>query len=210
MFRRLRPLLVLLIAAVALTGCYLPARFDAEIELDRRGYYKLIFAGYMIDTRLYTGLKDGSIKRGISGEGSEIEEVKKLETDITRDPNAFDFGYIKDGYFKLNWKREGDLLQAKSVTFLRRNEHILGIAYNKETRIVNILGRSLPKEQKDRLVQAGMNSSGELRIITDTRVISHNANEVKDFPARGPRTKVYIYRIPNIYRATPQMQISLR
>jgi len=205
MRRRLRPLLILLVAAVALSGCYLPARFDAEIELDRRGYYKMFFSGYLIDTRLYGALKDGKVQGA-----QEVEEVKKLKADIERDTDASDFGYIKQGYFKMKWQREGDLLQAKSVTFLRRNEHIFGIAYNKETRIVNMLGRSLPKSQKDQIVQAGMNMSGELRVITDTKVISHNADEVKDFPSRGPRTKVYIYRIPNIYRATPQMQISLR
>lgn len=205
MFRRLRPLLILLVAAVALSGCYLPARFDAEIELDRRGYYKVFFSGYLVDTRLYTALKDGKIDGA-----QEVEEVKKLKADIERDSDASEFGYIKQGYFKMKWQREGDLLRAKSVTFLRRNEHIFGIAYNKETRIVNMLGRSLGKSQKDKIVQSGLNTSGELRVITDTKVISHNADEVKDFPARGPRTKIYIYRIPNIYRATPQMQISLR
>lgn len=205
MRRRLRPLLILLVAAVALSGCYLPARFDAEIELDRRGYYKLTFSGYMVDTRLYGALKGGKVQGA-----QEVDEVKKLKSDIERDPDASDFSYIKQGYFKMHWHREGDLLQAKSVTFLRRNEHIFGIAYNKETRIVNMLGRSLGKSQKDQIVQSGLNTSGELRVITDTKVISHNADEVKDFPARGPRTKVYIYRIPNIYRATPQMQISLR
>ena len=159
----------------------------------------------MVDTRLYGALKDGKVQGA-----QEVDEVKKLKSDIERDPDASDFSYIKQGYFKMHWHREGDLLQAKSVTFLRRNEHIFGIAYNKETRIVNMLGRSLGKSQKDQIVQSGLNTSGELRVITDTKVISHNADEVKDFPARGPRTKVYIYRIPNIYRATPQMQISLR
>ncbi|MEQ8227629.1 MAG: hypothetical protein RIA64_06060 [Rhodospirillales bacterium] len=205
MIRRAYPLLFLLIAAVALTGCYLPARFDAEIELDRRGYYKMIFSGYMVDTRLYGKLKSGEVQGA-----QEVEEVKKLKADIERDPDAKEFGYIKQGYFKMQWQREGDLLQAKSVTFLRRNEHIFGIAYNKEKRIINMLGRSLPKSQKDRIVEQGLNMSGELRVITDTKVVSHNADEVKDFTSRGPRTKVYIYRIPNIYRATPQMQISLR
>lgn len=190
---------------MALTGCYLPARFDAEIELDRRGYYKMIFSGYMVDTRLFGKLKSGEVQGA-----QEVDEVKKLKADIERDPDAKEFGYLKQGYFKMQWQREGDLLQAKSVTFLRRNEHIFGIAYNKEKRIINMLGRSLPKSQKDRIVEQGLNMSGELRVITDTKVVSHNADEVKDFISRGPRTKVYIYRIPNIYRATPQMQISLR
>lgn len=205
MFRRLRPLFCLIVTAVTLSGCYLPARFDSEIELDRRGYYKVMFSGYVVDTRLYGELKNGKLSSA-----QEVEEVKKLKTDIERDPDASDFGYIKQGYFKMKWQREGDLLKAKSVTFLRRNEMIFTLAYNKETYLVNLLGRSLSTKQKDQIVQSGLNSSGELRVITDTRVISHNADEVKDFPARGPRTKVYIYRIPNIYRATPQMQISLR
>ena len=205
LIRRTLPLLALAAVAAVLSGCYLPARFDAEIEINRRGYYKMFFSGYMVDTRLYKDLKEGKVQGA-----QEVEEVKKLQADIERDPSASDWGYIKQGYFKMQWKREGDLLKAKSVTFLRRNEHIFGISYNKETYVVNVLGRSLSKDQKDQIVKSGLNTTGELRVITDTKVVSHNADEVKDFPARGPNTKVYVYRIPNIYRATPQMQISLR
>ena len=203
--RHLRFSCLALVLMTLLSGCYLPARFDMEIELDRRGYYKMIFAGYVVDVRLYSDLKSGKV----SGP-QEVDEVKKLQSDIERDPSTTEFSYIKKGYFRMGWQREGDLLRAKSVTFIRRNEHIFGIAYNKKTRIVNMLGRSLPKNQKQQLVDAGLNMTGELRVITDTKVISHNADAVKPFNARGPGTSVYIWKIPNIFRATPKMQITLR
>ena len=77
MFRRLRPLFCLIVTAVTLSGCYLPARFDSEIELDRRGYYKVMFSGYVVDTRLY-----GELKNGKMSSAEEVEEVKKLKTAI--------------------------------------------------------------------------------------------------------------------------------
>lgn len=205
MNRRLRLPCLALVLAVVLSGCYMPIRFDMEIELDRRGFYKMEFAGYMVDVRLFSGLKSGEI----SG-AQEVDEVKKLESDLTRDPSVVEYSYLKQGRFRLNWKRQGDLLQAKTVTFLRRNEHFFGIAYNKKTRIVNILGRSLSSTQKQQLVESGLNMSGEFRVITDTKVVSHNADAVKKFPARGPNTSVYIWNFRNIFRATPNMQIIMR
>ncbi|MEK9671484.1 MAG: hypothetical protein VW268_03145 [Rhodospirillaceae bacterium] len=205
MIRRIRlPLLALALMTV-LSSCYLPARFDMEIEFDRRGYYKMIFAGYMVDMRLYNDLKSGKVKGP-----AEVEEVKKLQADIERDPSASDFSYIKQGYFRLKWQREGDLLKAKSVTFLRRNETFFALSFNKNTYAVNMVGRSLAESQKQRIVDAGLNMTGELRVITDTKVIGHNADQVKDFSARGLGAKVYVWRFPNIFRATPSMQITLR
>ncbi len=205
MRRRLNLACLSLLLVAILSGCYLPARFDMEIEIDRRGYYKMIFAGYMVDVGLYSDLKSGKVK----GQG-EVDAVKLIQRDIERDPSASGFSYLRQGYFQMNWQREGDLLRARSVTFLRRNENIFSINYNKETRQINLLGRGLPKNQKDRLVQAGLNMTGEIRVITDTKVLGHNADEIKPFPARGPRVSVYIWRIPNIYRPTPRMQITLR
>ena len=199
------PALVLLAVAVGLSSCYLPARFDCEIELTREGYYKVFFSGYVVDARMYADLKHGKLTPAQEGKA-----VQQLQADITRDPSASDFGYIRDGYFRMKWHREGDLLKAKSVTFLRRNETFFTIDYNKDTHVVKIQGRSLSTEQKDRLVKEGLNMNGQFRVITDAKVIYNNADTTKDFPARGPRTKVYIWQIPNIYRATPKMQISLR
>ena len=47
--------------AAVLGGCYIPVRFDAEIELTRGGYYDMIFDGYMADVGLFDGINKGKI-----------------------------------------------------------------------------------------------------------------------------------------------------
>ena len=42
-------------------GCYMPIRFDAEIEIRRNGFYDFKFDGYLASVDLYKGLKEGTI-----------------------------------------------------------------------------------------------------------------------------------------------------
>ncbi|MCK5547110.1 MAG: hypothetical protein KAI27_07030, partial [Rhodospirillaceae bacterium] len=66
-------------AMLVLTSCYLPQRFDAEIEIDAAGYYSMIFDGYIVDVGLYEGLLNGSIS-----EEQEAEKVAVLMRDLSR------------------------------------------------------------------------------------------------------------------------------
>ncbi len=199
----------MLLAAIAfvLSGCYIPLRFDAEIEIDRQGYYSLIFDGYVADIELYRGIVSGEIKK------PREEEIKAaIKADIERDPNTTEYQYHRRGVFKLGWKREGDLIRSRTVTFLRRNERFFGLAYNKDTGRITIEGRSLSRSQKDQLAQAGLNMSGELRVLTDAKanVVQHNADTVREFTRAGKEMKAYFFTFKNIYRATPAMTITLR
>ncbi len=65
---------------LVLASCYLPQRFDSEIEVDAAGYYSMIFDGYIVDVGLYQGLLDGSIN-----EEKEAEKVVVLLRDLSRD-----------------------------------------------------------------------------------------------------------------------------
>ena len=44
----LKAMVVAAFLMAVLSGCYLPLRFDAEIELSKRGYYSIIFDGYLV------------------------------------------------------------------------------------------------------------------------------------------------------------------
>ncbi len=119
LIRRLRALSVVTVMLV-LTGCYMPIRFDAEIDVSRGGYYEFFFDGYLAKVQLYQGLKDGEINRE-----EERAQVKIIEQDFTRDSATKEFEYFKQGHFKVNYQRSGDLLKTKTMTFFRRNEYIL-------------------------------------------------------------------------------------
>ncbi len=201
-----RPLKSLVSAALVLvlSGCYMPIRFDAEIDISRTGYYDFIFDGYLAKVELYQGLQEKKISRD-----EELIQVSQIKDDVTRDTGASEFKYYEKGHFHLKYVRAGDLLKTKTMTFLRRNEYILGISYNKNTGQIVMLGKSLARDIKDRLRASGLDSSGELRVFTDARVVSHNAATVEPFNSKGPNYKLYTWKIPNLLAPTPVLKIQI-
>lgn len=190
---------------VTLSGCYMPIRFDVEIEISRAGYYNFIFDGYMAKVTLYDGIRKGEI-----GPAKEKEQADLIKTDFTRDSSTKEFEYLKQGHFKVHWEREGDLIKVKSVTFVRRNEYMFGISYNSKTGRIQAAGRSIARATKKQLNDIGLGMTGNIRIISDAKVVSHNATTVKKDKKRGGKTKIYTWKINNIFDPTPSLIIALR
>ena len=200
-FKRLAAVAVLLV----LSGCYMPIRFDAEIDINRAGYYTFIFDGYLAKVELYQGLQEGKIERE-----EELLQVQQIKEDFERDSAVSGFQYYEKGHFRVKYERSGDLLKAKTMTFFRRNEYILGISYNSDTGQISMLGKSLSRDIKGRLRAAGLDTSGELRVFSDANVVSHNATTVKPFPSKGPDYKMYTWKIQNLLAPTPALKIQAR
>jgi len=196
--------LFLLVIAAGLSGCYMPIRFDAEIELSRRGYYEFFFDGYLAKVALYEGLR----KKEVTPE-DEAKQAKDIETDFRRDTSTKKFKYYKQGHFHVNWQRKGDLIKTKSVTFVRRNEQMLSMSYNSNTGRVQVSGRSIKRDTKRQLAEMGLDMTGEIRVITDTNVVSHNATSVKKLKTR-PKFKMYTWKIKSIFDRTPSLITTLR
>jgi hypothetical protein len=192
--------LIIILATVGLTGCYLPVRFDAEVEISRHGNYKMFFDGYIARIELFDGLKKLKISRG-----EENEQMELIKKDFKRDTSTNSFNYIKKGHFHVNWQKNGDLTKVKTVTFFRRNESFLSISYNSTSGRVKVAGRSLGRKQRHQLHEIGLGMTGQLRVITDTNVIAHNATKVKILPKRGKRFKMYTWEINNIFDKTPSI-----
>jgi len=182
-----------------LGGCYLPARFDAEVEITRGGYYDLIFDGYMVSVPLYEDLRKGKLSAK-----DEAKKVAALKADFTRDRAVTEFKYIRQGYFKVHWHKSGDLLKVKSVTFLRSNERIIWLRYFQDTGQITLEGMALASSNAKRLAEAGLNVQGELRVKTDATVISQNATRVV-----GDRTKTFIWTIKDIFAAPPKLVLAV-
>ena len=45
-----------------------------------------------------------------------------IVNDFKRDKAVKEIKYFKQARFKVNWQKKGDLMRARMVTFLRRNE----------------------------------------------------------------------------------------
>lgn len=205
-FRRFtRASLVLLIGVVFLSGCYMPLRFDAEIEISRAGYYNFIFDGYLVKVPFYDELRKGGMNSTEEG-----EKIAIYKSDLQNDPAMKEVSYLRQGIYKVHWVREGDLTRDKFVTFIRRNENMLSIRYVKDDFTIQLAGKGLAQNQKQQLVDMGLDSVGEIRIITNGRVVAHNASSERDWPDKGPGYKMYTWPVPNIFAPSPQFVMSLR
>ncbi|HEX9702439.1 MAG TPA: hypothetical protein VGA19_06265, partial [Rhodospirillales bacterium] len=194
-----------LFLAATLGGCYMPIRFDSEIEIQRTGHYDFKFDGYLAKVELYKDLKERKI-----GPEEEKKAVEAIKTDFARDPAVKEWKYLKMGHFKVNWHNKGDLIEVKTVSFFNRSsEYLLGISYNRETRRIALSGKSLGKDVKQQLDKAGLGWTGQIRVITDAKVVSHNATHVRDNKRLGGRYKTYTWVIPNIFAPTPSLVIQV-
>lgn len=197
--------LALALVALIVTGCYMPLRFDAEISIDREGYYSMIFDGYMTRTELFREIKQGKLTK------PEIaKRIAVIREDLTRDPSVTQFKYYRDGVFKVHWARKGDLLAERDVTFVRRNERILDLSYNHNTGQITLLGKSLDRDVKNRLRAAGLDTSGQIRVFSNAHVTEENASYVKPAPQKGPGWKLYVWNIKNLLAPTPSLIITLQ
>ena len=120
--------LLLMAATLLVNGCYLPERFDAEIEITRYGTYKITFDGYLVSLPLYEGLRKNEIKPA-----EERQKVDVIRRDLTRDSATKRATYLRKGIFNVHWEKSGDLTQDPMVTFLRRNQAFLTLKFLQTT-----------------------------------------------------------------------------
>ncbi len=201
----IRSLALPVVLSAFLGGCYIPIRFDAEIEIHRTGHYDFKFDGYLASVELYKGLEEGKISPA-----AEKKKIEIIKVDFTRDPSVKEFKYFEKGHFKVNWHRNGDLIRSKSVSFFNStSEYILGMRYNKKTRQISISTKSVAKSEKKKLYDLGLNWSGQVRVFTDAKVLSHNATTVKKNKRLGGRFMTYTWVIKNIFTPTSNMVIQI-
>ena len=192
----------LIVAAILLTGCYLPGSFDAEIELSRTGLYKMKFDGYIVDLKLYEDLRTGKLT-----EQSEIKsKIDRVMADFNRASGTRNISYYSSGAFKVVWGKSGDLIRSPMISFFRRNENMISISYNKNTGLITLAGKSIGRNNAGRLQAIGLGMRGVLRIKTDTRVIKHNAQKVIK---RGQITE-YVWEVLSIFDKAPNMVVSFK
>jgi hypothetical protein len=182
-------------ATVAVVGivanCYVPARFDAEIEISRTGNYTMTYEGYMAQVELFNDIRQKKV--------TPEEEKKRVETikaDFERDSATKEFSYFGQGHFKVKWVKTGDILASPMVTFFRRNENILSILYVKEKGQITIKSTPIGPDKAQQLIAMGLNMNGQLRVRTDARVVSHNAT--REETPQNPKMrgeKLYVWDV---------------
>jgi len=194
------------LAMVALLGaCYLPVRFDAEIEVDDSGFYSMIFDGYIVSVPLYKDLAERKIDSA-----EEKKRVAVVSRDFERDSSFTEVAYQKQGIFKVHWARKDDLTRVGMVTFIRRNEAFLSLKYLKNNKyirnrgVVVMAAGDMSGTVRQQIADAGLNITGEVRLITNAKVLEHNATAVTD-AAGGTGKKIYVWRLADLNAPSPHL-----
>lgn len=192
------------VVGMVLASCYLPARFDSEVTLDKRGYYSLKFDGYLADVNLYQGLRSGKINAA-----AEREKVAVVKRDLTRDPDTKAYKYYGKGLFHVSWSSSGDLIAARTVTFLRQSELMLQLKYMENASVIVLDGKSISKQNRKRLAQIGLGMQGQIRVKTNLPIKTSNATrKVKD--PKDPSYTWLVWDIPNIFAPPPHAVFLIR
>jgi len=195
----------LLIAAFLITGlsgCYVPVSFYTEVEISRTGYYEMRYDGYLAWAPLYEKLRNGTLSPA-----EEQEKVAQITADLERDTATQEIKYMRRGRFKVDWRMSGDLFQAKMVTFVRQSDKIMTLKFIKDTGEMIFEGTSASRARAKQLIDAGLNITGDLRVKTDARVVSHNAASVTK---NGGRGRIYAWKIKSVFDPPPRLVIATR
>ncbi|MDA0654665.1 MAG: hypothetical protein O3C09_04635 [Proteobacteria bacterium] len=172
---------------LALGSCYIPMRFAAEIAISRSGEFSLSYTGILA----HAGLIPAFQTRPLSQQ--EIDRrARDIEADLRRDSGFSQVEFVGNAQFRVDFFKTGNIFVTSSVSFVRSDSKILSINYVAETGEITVRGPSVPQSQKQAVLAAGFNTIGEIRIITDARVIDHNATGV--VPAEGGTEYVWIIR----------------
>ena len=177
-------------ASLVLGSCYIPTRFDVEVAIARDGTYSLSYNGILS----HAGLVPGFMPKALNPE--EIaQRVRGIQADLERDPAFQVVEFIGNSEFRVVYFKTGNIYEQNSVTFVRTDSDILSISYVHDTGEITVRGAAVPDAQKQWVVDAGLNTIGEIRVITDARVLEHNAKGV--VPSEGGVEHVWIIRDVN-------------
>jgi len=199
LLRPLRSLAIAVVAVIALSSCYLPGSFDAEIELSRTGLYKMTFDGYIVDVQLYDDLRQNKLSKQ-----QQEDKIAAIIADFKRDGDTKEVSYFGQGAFKVIWQTSGDITRTSQVTFFRRNENMLSILYSEKEGAITLQTKYIKKQDADRILQMGLNVQGVLRVKTDARIIAHNAQRV----TKDGLTTIYGFRMTSITDPSPRMKVA--
>jgi len=188
-----------IILIMTVSGCYVPLQFNANVVINRTGHFEMAFDGDVVWAPLYDKLRRGQINRA-----QERETVNTIKMDLARDKSFREVKYDRRGKFKVSWRKTGDLLRSKMISFIRRNEKLLTLKYVKTTGEISLSGTSLSDMQAKRLTDRGLNMAGTLRVRTDARVLRHNANSVVE---DGMRWYTYTWHLQSVNDPTPNLVV---
>lgn len=192
-----RPVLMVLVGLLVagLAACYVPDNFKSEIRLGRNGDYALGYWGDLIWAPLYR-----DIARNALSQEEITKKIGEIQKDLTRDSHFSSVESLGKGRFKVAYETEGHLKDTDIIAFVRRNAVIIEMIAKADGTVI-VTGNTMKPTDAQTANDMGLNVQGEFRVITDAKVLEHNASEVKPFNGY----LVYIWNIQNAFSPAPHL-----
>jgi hypothetical protein len=191
-----------LACVLALSSCFIPDKFEAEIRLTRDGSYGVTFIGILTYGPLFSQIVRGEIDDAKAKENNRmfLEQLKRETFFKSVEP-------LGRGRFQVRYERTGKFAgRHQTVTFVSRQEPIFRVLTT-EKGTVEVNGSGQGKLYADRLEEVGLTTSGLLRVVTDMEVLEHNAQFIRKSPAPGYTQ--YDWRIRNFRDPSPRFVAKL-
>ncbi len=185
---------ILLLAITAISGCYFPSDFTADLQLDREGRYRFTYVGKLTDVSMARRLVRGDLQ------GIDLQKrVEIAERDMRRDNSFKEIQYEEKARFDIKYQREGYIVAERSFDFVRLSSRFLTLKYNRNTGEITLIGGKPNEKQANALEEAGIEFKGVLRVWTNVQPDKHNSKKIEP---RG-RLIVYSWDIENIHQPVP-------
>ncbi|AMW35215.1 hypothetical protein [Haematospirillum jordaniae] len=205
MLRFIRPpVWAALLAFPLVSSCYVPDDFLMEIRVGKNGDYGIIYRGLLIWAPLFKEMKEAKLKpEDIAAKELAIKE------DLGRDSGFSEITSVGLGRFRVVYEKIGHLSGTSQISFPRRGADIVRL----EVRTSGILYvASAPTAKpgaKEQLEALGLRPSGKIRVITNSAVIKHNAQQISHgFDDGSFRDwSVYDWSVNGPNQPAPSMQI---
>tara|TARA_Y100001947_G_scaffold155472_1_gene161537 strand:+ start:171 stop:788 length:618 start_codon:yes stop_codon:yes gene_type:complete len=193
--RKLVRTVVVLAVLLALSGCYLPDRFQLNMNIDKSGKYAFIYEGDLIAFNFLRKIGQGEVR------ADDKEEIAVYVQDLERDSAFEEVTYLGNARYRVKYKRQSNILEHPSFSFVRRNAAFMMLKRG-EDGLIRVEGDKPNKQYRDELKAKGYNIRGVVRIWTNAQVIDHNAEQV----IQGNPTQ-YVWDIQSFEQPTPKMTL---
>jgi hypothetical protein len=162
-------------------SCYVPDDFLAEIRVNRAGDFGLTYKGTLTWAPLWADIRAGKLS------AEEIaEKVENIRADLERYSGFRLVEHEGAGRFRVFYETTGHVEGEESYYFLRSNARIIALISRADGVLV-VRTHAISEANRDRLLAAGLDTRGKIRVATDRPVLQHNAQARRT----GPNGFVY-------------------
>lgn len=195
----LRALAAMLLVVPLVASCYVPDDFLIEVRINREGDFGLTYKGTLTWAPLWRDIREGKLT------DEEIaEKVENVRTDLTRYPGFQMVEHEGAGRFRVFYETTGHVEGDETYYFLRSNARIVAIMSRADGLMI-VRTHAITDANKERLLAAGMDTRGKMRVATNAGVLRHNAQAKQ----QGPNGFVYYdWTVRSVNDDTPRIVLS--